>query len=143
MRENENADVAVLSPPDETAPVAVLSSPDETVEQSPNTSDAPPVQREAIDLRIIRSLQDRNGEDRAKHGGLVMKRHTSAISFGEDTFDLEAHKKEAAAFSRKKAREKRVRRQVLIGKIMLGVATVIIFFMLFLVARELGIFNFR
>jgi len=78
-----------------------------------------------------------------QNNGLVMKRYTGMISFDEDAFDLNEHKKEAAAFSRKKAREKRVRRQVLIGKIMLGVATVIVFLLLFLVARELGLFSFR
>ncbi|MCL2197501.1 MAG: hypothetical protein FWB80_01120 [Defluviitaleaceae bacterium] len=67
----------------------------------------------------------------------------NTMSFDEDSFDLAEHKRAADAVTREKARVSRIRRQVRIGKIMLAVVTVIIFFALFIIAAELGWMNFR
>ena len=72
-----------------------------------------------------------------------MKKNTNAMRFDEDSFDLTEHKKAADAVAREKARVERVRRQVRFGKIMLAVVTILIFFVLILVARDLGLMNFR
>ncbi|MCL2456023.1 MAG: hypothetical protein FWD19_00565 [Defluviitaleaceae bacterium] len=70
-------------------------------------------------------------------------KNTNTMRFDEDSFDLSEHKRAADAVTREKARAKRVRRQVKTGKIILAVVTVIIFFILFFVAAELGIMSFR
>jgi hypothetical protein len=74
-------------------------------------------------------------------GGTPM--HKNTMRFDEDSFDLHAHKKAATAVTQEKARVKRVRRQVKYGKIMLAIVTIIIFFILFFVAAELGLMNIR
>jgi hypothetical protein len=66
-----------------------------------------------------------------------------AMRFDEDSFDLTEHKRAADAIIREKARISRVRRQVKIGKIILAVVTIIIFFILFFVAAEMGIMSLR
>lgn len=67
----------------------------------------------------------------------------NAMRFDEDSFDLEEHKKAADKIIREKARDKRVRRQVKFGKIILAIVTIVIFFVLFFVAVELGFMSFR
>jgi hypothetical protein len=70
-------------------------------------------------------------------------KNTNTIRFDEDSFDLAEHKRAADAIIREKARVKRVRRQVKTGKIILAVVTIIIFFILFFIAAELGIMSIR
>jgi hypothetical protein len=65
------------------------------------------------------------------------------MRFSEDSFDLKEHRRAADTIIREKARINRVRRQVKIGKIVLAVVTIIIFFILFFVAAELGIMGWR
>ena len=72
-----------------------------------------------------------------------MTKNTTTMRFDEDKFDLSEYKKTADAEMREKARIKRVRRQVKIGKIMLAFVTIIIFFILFYIAAQLGWMNFR
>ena len=56
------------------------------------------------------------------------------IGFDEDAFDLTAHKKAADAVTKRKHRVKHIRRQVVIGKIMLAIAAIVIFFLIYSVA---------
>jgi hypothetical protein len=72
-----------------------------------------------------------------------MKKNISTMRFDEDAFDLIEHKKAADAVIREKARIKRVHRKVKYGKALLVVATVVVFFVLFFIAGEIGIFNMR
>ncbi|MCL2356180.1 MAG: hypothetical protein FWC70_03325 [Defluviitaleaceae bacterium] len=72
-----------------------------------------------------------------------MLKPTTTMRFDEDGFDLNEHKKAADTVKREKARVERVRRQVKVGKVMLAIVTVIIFFILFYVAAELGWMSFR
>lgn len=67
----------------------------------------------------------------------------NAMRFEEDAFDLAEHKRAADAIIREKARQKRVRRHVKIGKVILAIATVAVFFILFIVAANMGLMNFR
>ena len=57
-------------------------------------------------------------------------------SFDEDSFDLSAHKKAADTVTREKAREKRSRRQVVLGKVLIAVLAFGIFFLLYYMATE-------
>jgi len=70
-------------------------------------------------------------------------KNTNAMRFDEDSFDLAAHRRAADAVTREKARVKRVRRQVRYGKVAVFVVTVVIFFILFILAAELGFMNIR
>ncbi|MCL2387226.1 MAG: hypothetical protein FWC89_06710 [Defluviitaleaceae bacterium] len=72
-----------------------------------------------------------------------MSKNVKTMRFDEDSFDLTEHKKAADASTRKKARVKRVRRQLKYGKIIIAVLTIILFFVLFFIAAELGLMNFR
>jgi hypothetical protein len=72
-----------------------------------------------------------------------MSKNVNTMRFDEDSFDLSEHKKAADAVTREKARVKRIRRQVRLGKIVIVVVTIIIFFALFLLAAELGWMTFR
>ena len=72
-----------------------------------------------------------------------MNTNTKSMRFDEDLFDPVEHKKAAIAVTREKARKKRVRRQVKFGKIALAVVTIIVFFLLFFIAAQLGLMNFR
>jgi len=47
---------------------------------------------------------------------------TKVLRFDEDTFDLQAHKKAADTLKREKARIKRIRRNIMLGKTVLAVA---------------------
>ncbi|MCL1884919.1 MAG: hypothetical protein FWF81_14330 [Defluviitaleaceae bacterium] len=72
-----------------------------------------------------------------------MSKNTTSMRFDEDNFDLAEHKKKADQVAREKARIEKIRRQVKFGKIMLVIATTVIFFILFLVAVQLGWMDFR
>ena len=61
------------------------------------------------------------------------------IGFEEDSFDLAAHKKAADAVTREKSRVKRVHRQVIVGKVMLALATVVIFYLIAHIAFTSGL----
>jgi len=50
------------------------------------------------------------------------EKKSKVLSFEEDIFDLRAYKKAADAKRREKARIKRVRRKILVGKILLAIA---------------------
>ncbi|MCL2048893.1 MAG: hypothetical protein FWG87_09215 [Defluviitaleaceae bacterium] len=67
-----------------------------------------------------------------------MSKSTNAMRFDEDNFDLSDHKKRADAVVREKARTKRLTRQVRTGKIILAIVSIIIFFILFYIAVQLG-----
>lgn len=81
-------------------------------------------------------------EKEPRYGELTMNRSSGAIRFDEDSFELRPRKK-GLTFAEQRARDKRVRRQILFGRIALVVVAVVIFFLLFLLAVELGIMNFR
>ena len=63
------------------------------------------------------------------------------IGFDEDAFDLEAHKKAADAVTKRKTRVKHIRRQVAIGKIMLAIAAIAIFFLIYSMAVNTNLLN--
>jgi len=70
----------------------------------------------------------------------MQKPFSKVMSFDEDTFDLSEHKKAADAVTREKARVKRVRRQLKVGKVILAVIAVIVCLLLSYVAFELFVF---
>ncbi|MCL2578074.1 MAG: hypothetical protein FWE27_08500 [Defluviitaleaceae bacterium] len=63
----------------------------------------------------------------------------TSTRFDEDKFDLDAHKRAADVVKREKARDNRIRNQVKRGKIIVAVVTIVIFFILFYIAAELGL----
>jgi len=66
---------------------------------------------------------------------------TQAIKFDEDTFDLTEHRKAADTVCREKARVRRIRRQLALGKIFLAIAAFAIFLLLYYIAANtIGIF---
>ena len=72
-----------------------------------------------------------------------MSKNVKTLRFDEDGFDLSEHKKAADASTKQKARVKRVRRQIKYGKIILAILTIVLFFVLFIAAAELGLMNIR
>jgi len=68
--------------------------------------------------------------------------HVKSLAFDEDTFDLAEHKKAADAVTKKKSRFKRIRRQVVIGKVILAIVAVIIFFLIYYLAVNTSFVNF-
>ena len=64
------------------------------------------------------------------------------IGFDEDTFDLSAHKKAADAVTKRKSRFKRIRRQVVVGKVILAIIAVLIFFLIYYLAVSTNFVNF-
>ena len=64
------------------------------------------------------------------------------MSFEEDNFDLNTHKKAADALTRGKARVKRARRQVAVGKVILAIVAFLIFILLFIIASAAGLIVF-
>lgn len=65
------------------------------------------------------------------------------MRFDEDNFDLTDVRRKKDAEIREKANREKVKRQVRIGKIAVFIATVVIFFILFYVASQMGLMNFR
>ena len=65
-----------------------------------------------------------------------------ALSFDEDTFDLSAHKKAAEAKTQKKSKFKRIHRQVIVGKAILAIVAILIFFLIYYLAVSTNIINF-
>jgi len=63
----------------------------------------------------------------------------TSMRFDEDKFDLEAHKKDADTAKREKARENTRNQLVKRGNIIVAVVTILIFFLLFYIAAELGL----
>ena len=62
------------------------------------------------------------------------------IDFSEDSFDLLEHRKAAIEVSRYKARQKRSKRSVFVGKILLAFASLGVFaFLLIFAMRVLGL----
>jgi len=59
------------------------------------------------------------------------KNDVKPLAFDEDTFDLAAHKKAANELTKGKSQVKRIRRQVVIGKVLLAIAAIIIFFLIY------------
>ena len=70
---------------------------------------------------------------------LKTKPTTKVMSFDEDNFDLAAHKKAADAVAKEKARVKRVRRQVAIGKVVMTIVAFLIFMLIFIIAATTGL----
>jgi len=64
---------------------------------------------------------------------------SKVMSFAEDNFDLTAHKKAADNVTKEKARIKRVRRQVAVGKAIIAVSAFVIFLLLFIIASTAGL----
>lgn len=56
-----------------------------------------------------------------------------SIRFEEDTFDLAEHKKAADAVTREKNRVNKIRRQVVVGKVIMAFAAFAIFFLIYYV----------
>jgi hypothetical protein len=72
-----------------------------------------------------------------KKEDFFMNQPRPAISFDEDNFDLHEHKKAAEVTIREKTREKRIRRQIAIGKTVLAIVAISIFFLLFYIITEI------
>jgi len=72
----------------------------------------------------------------------MTKPTTKVMSFDEDKFDLDEHKKAADAVAREKARIKRVRRQVAVGKVLMTIAAFLIFMLLIIIAVTTGLIAF-
>ena len=54
------------------------------------------------------------------------RKQSKVLSFEEDAFDLEAYKNAADAKTRKKARIKRSRRRITVGKVLLALGALVV-----------------
>jgi len=63
------------------------------------------------------------------------------LAFEEDNFDLTAHKKAADAVTREKSRIKRIHRHVAIGKILMAITAIIIFFLIYYIVVSTDFIN--
>jgi len=72
----------------------------------------------------------------------MTKTNRKVMSFDEDSFDLNAHKKAADTVTREKARVKRVRRQVVVGKVVLAIVAFFVFILIFIIVAATGLITF-
>jgi|GEM_PF-1983101 len=69
------------------------------------------------------------------------KSNVKPIAFAEDNFDLTAHKKAADAVTREKSRVKRIHRHVAIGKVLMAIAAIVIFFLIYYIVVSTDFIN--
>ena len=66
-----------------------------------------------------------------------MDNELNTLDFSEDSFDISAHKKAAMEASRKKADVMRAKRNISFGKVVLTIAALVVFILLFFAIMNL------